>query len=159
LEAIDCVGPTLASTIIILLLYANDIVHMARNPYGLNKKLRILKDFYSSTSMTVNTDKMKDMIIKSNKISYDTFTYDNNSLEEVPSYKYLRIDIHHNINWNYNIEKMINGGWKVYYGFEKNCKLANLCLWDKTNLLLETLVTPIILYGCEVWGFIISQES
>jgi hypothetical protein len=33
-----------------------------------------------------------------------------NNLEEVTSYKYLRIDIHHNINWNYSIEKRIIGG-------------------------------------------------
>ena len=48
--------------------------------------------------MSVNTDKTKVMIIKSNKIPYDTFVYDNNNLEEVNSYKYLGIDIHHKIN-------------------------------------------------------------
>jgi hypothetical protein len=113
LEVAGCVGPTLASIVIILLLYANDIVLMARNPYDLSKQLRILKDFFSSTGMTVNTEKTKVMIIKSNKITYDNFVYDNNILEEVPSYKYLGIDIHHKLNWNYNIEKRINGGWKV----------------------------------------------
>ena len=32
-------------------------------------------------------------------------------------------------------------------------------MWDKKKLLFETLVTPIILYGCEVWGCSISRES
>jgi hypothetical protein len=41
--------------------------------------------------MTVNTDNTKVMIIKSNKIPYDTFVYDNNNLEEVTSYKYLEL--------------------------------------------------------------------
>ena len=45
--------------------------------------------------------------------------YDNNNLEEVSSYKYLGIDIHHKLNWNYSIEKRINGGWKAYFGLEK----------------------------------------
>jgi hypothetical protein len=49
LEATGCVGPTLASIVIILLLYVHDIVLMERNPYDLSKKLRILKDFFSST--------------------------------------------------------------------------------------------------------------
>jgi hypothetical protein len=75
-------------------------------------------------------------------------------LEEVPSYKYLGIDIHHKLNWNYSIEKMINGGWKSYYGLENNCKLADLWLWDKKNILFETLVTHVILYGCEFWDAI-----
>jgi hypothetical protein len=55
--------------------------------------------------------------------------------------------------------KMINGGWKAYYGLENNCKSMDLWIWDKKKLLFETLVTPIILYGCEVWGCSISRES
>jgi hypothetical protein len=34
------------------------------------------------------------------------------------------------IKWNYNIEKMINGEWKYYYGLENNCKLLNLWIQD-----------------------------
>ena len=60
--------------------------------------------------MTINTDKTMAMIIKSNKIPYDTFVYDNNNLEEVNSYKYLGIDLDYKLNWNYNIEKRIIGG-------------------------------------------------
>ena len=30
---------------------------------------------------------------------------------------------------------------------------------DKKKLLFETLVTLVILYGCEIWGCIISRES
>ena len=76
--------------------------------------------------MIVNTDKTNIVIIKSSKLHYDTFVYDNNNLEEVTSYKYLGIDIHHKLNWNYNIEKMIIGGWKAYYGLENNCKSTDL---------------------------------
>ena len=72
--------------------------------------------------MTMNTDKTKVMIIKSKRIIDDTFVYDNNSLEEVPSYKYLEINIHHKLNWNYSVEKGINGGCKVHHGLENNCK-------------------------------------
>jgi hypothetical protein len=53
---------------------------------------------------------------------------------------------------------MIIGGWKAYYGLENNCKLANLWSWDKKKLFFETLVTLVILYGCEVWGCSISRE-
>jgi hypothetical protein len=159
LEEAGCVGPTLTSIVIILLLYVDDIVLMVRSPHDLDKQLRILKDLCSNMGMTVNTNKTKVMIIKSNKITYDTFIYDNNNLEEVPSYKYLRIDIHHKLNWNYSIEKRINGGWKAYYGLENNCKSTDLWIWDKKKILFETLVTPVILYGCKVWGCNISRES
>ena len=48
--------------------------------------------------MIVNTDKTKIMIIKSKKDTYANLIYDNRNLEEVTSYKYLGIDIHHKIN-------------------------------------------------------------
>jgi hypothetical protein len=96
---------------------------MVRSPHDLGKQLRVLKDFCSNTGMTVNTDKTKVMIIKSDKITYDTFVYDNNNLEEVTSYKYLGID---KLNWNYSIEKRIIGGWKTYYELENNCQYVDL---------------------------------
>jgi len=58
--------------------------------------------------MSVNIDKAKVMISK--KTNYDTFIYDNNYLEKVSSYKYIGIDIHHELKWNYSIEKRIIGG-------------------------------------------------
>ena len=64
--------------------------------------------------------------------------YHNSNLEEVSSYKYLGIDIHHKLNWNYSIEKMINGGWKAYFGLENNSKVEKLVMWEKRNLLFET---------------------
>lgn len=48
--------------------------------------------------MIVNTDKTKVMIIKSKKDTYANFRYDNNNLEEVYSYKYRGIDIHHKLD-------------------------------------------------------------
>jgi hypothetical protein len=83
LEKAGCVGPTLTRIAINLLLYADNMVLMERSPHDLEKQLRILKDFCSNIGMTVNTDKTNVMIIKSNKIPYDTFVYDNNNLEEV----------------------------------------------------------------------------
>ena len=99
------------------------------------------------------------MITKSTKDTYANFVYDNSNLEEVTSYKHLGIDIHHKLNSNYRIEKRINGGWKTYFGLENKCKATNLVMWDRKKLLFETLVTPVILYGCAVWGCNISRES
>jgi hypothetical protein len=126
LEEAGCAGPIVTGIVINIFLYANDIVLMARSPNDLGNQLRILNDFCSNMGMTVNTDKTKIMIIKSNKTTYDTFVYDNKNLEEVTSYKYIGIDIHHKLNWNYSIEKRIFGRWKACYGLENNCKSIDL---------------------------------
>jgi hypothetical protein len=110
LEKAGCVDPTLTGIVINILLYADDIVLISRSSHDLENQLRIVKDFFFNMGMIDNTDNTKVMIIKSNKITYDTFVYENNKFKEVTSYKYLGIDIHHKLNWNYSIEKRIIGG-------------------------------------------------
>jgi hypothetical protein len=78
LEKAGCVGPTLTGIVINLLLYVGDIILMARSPHDLENQLRILKEFCANMGMIVNTRKTKVTIIKSNKIPYDTFVYENN---------------------------------------------------------------------------------
>ena len=62
---------------------------MARSPYELDKKLSILKDFYSNLGMFFNIDKTKVMIIKSKKDTYAYFVLNSKDLDEVSSYKYI----------------------------------------------------------------------
>jgi len=69
LEDLGYVGPTLASIVTIILLYANNIVLMVKIPYDLGKQLITLKDFCSSMGMTMSTEKIKVMIIKSKRIT------------------------------------------------------------------------------------------
>jgi hypothetical protein len=85
LEEACCINKTLLGIIIILLFYANDIVLMEMYPPDLDIQLKILKDLCSSIGMIVNKNKIKVMIIKSKKITYSNFVYDNNNLEEVTS--------------------------------------------------------------------------
>ena len=55
-------------------------------------------------------------------ITYDTFVYDNNILEEFSLYKYVGIYMQPKLDWNYIIEKGINGGWKDHKGIENHYK-------------------------------------
>jgi len=45
LEEVGCVGVISIGTIIMILLYSNDIVLIERSPYVLEKEINILKDF------------------------------------------------------------------------------------------------------------------
>ena len=85
--------------------------------------------------MSINTDKTKFMIIKSKKDTYANFFYDNNNLEEVSSYKYLKVYIYHKLNQKYSSDKMINKGWKNLFGLENKCKSTNMVMWDKKKLI------------------------
>jgi hypothetical protein len=77
LEETGFVGPNLIGIVINILIYDDDITLMERSPHDLENQLRILKGFFSDMDINVNTDKTKFVIIKSNKITYDSFIYDN----------------------------------------------------------------------------------
>ena len=49
-------------------------------------------------------------------------------------------------------------GGKLIMGL-KTIVMVDLWLWDKKIFLFHTLITPFILYGCEVWGCSVSRES
>lgn len=79
-------------------------------------------------------------------------------MEELFSYKYLGIGIHHMLNWNYNVEIIINGWRTAYCGLENKSKTEDLWLWNKKKLLFDTLVTHVIFYKREFWVFSISRK-
>ena len=84
-------------------------------PVILTSNYKFSMCFCCRMSVTINNEKKKIMMIKSKNITDDNLLYDNNNLEHVSSYKYLKIDSRHKLNWTYNIEKMINGGSGAYY--------------------------------------------
>jgi hypothetical protein len=71
MEEYKYIGPY--GIVIIILLYIDGIVLMLKNQYDLCKKLIILKELCSSIGMTVNTKNIKVVIIKSKRITYNTF--------------------------------------------------------------------------------------
>ena len=112
LEEEGCVGTTSTRIVNILLLYAEDTIIFVRFPSNIEKQLRNLKYLCSSSSMSINIDKTKCMIIKTKNTSCPNYVDGNNNLEEVSSYKYLSIDVNKNLNQNYSVDKRINGRWK-----------------------------------------------
>ena len=52
---------------------------------------------------------------------------------------------------------MING--KLIFVRTKQFKLVNLVMWDKNKFLFETLITLVLMYGCEFLGCILSRET
>jgi hypothetical protein len=80
------------------------------------------------------------------------------TLEEVNLYKYLGVNFITSSSENYSVDKRINGEWKSYFGLENNYK-ENILFLEKKKVLFDTLVTLVILYGCEVWGCNIYRET
>ena len=133
------------------LLYADDIVLLSSTPSGLQKSLDVLGDFCDTWKLKVNTDKSKIMVFNSNGKSHlNAFALKNHTLETVSSYCYLGIQMKYNGNFQLSIKALADKALKALFKIKKSIGLDNPC--NLLEKLFDTLVVPILLYNCEVWG-------
>lgn len=133
------------------LLYADDIILLSNTESGLQKSLDLLSDFCSSWKLEVNNQKSKVIIFNSNGKTYlNSFKINGTVIETVKSYCYLGITLKYTGNINISAKLLMEKGRKAWFKIKKTLGLDNPCkLLEK---LFDTLISPIILYGCEIWG-------
>ena len=147
----DGEGVHLAGYVVKLLLYVDDLILISQTAHGLKEHLRALEHFYQEVGMQVNISKTKIMIFSlSRKGKPTTFIFEGNPLEIVKQYKYLGIDFHYKLSWETCRAKRVQGGWKASFALPNGCRKVELWDWKTKKTLLGLLVTPVVLYGCEV---------
>ena len=135
------------------LLYADDTVILAESEKELQKALDALEIYCKLWQLHVNLDKTKIFIFSRGKVSkHITFLFGGNPVEVVPEYVYLGVVMNYNNKFSKAIQKQILLARKAL--FVLNAKILELDLpIDIQIKLFETLILPILTYGCEIWGF------
>jgi hypothetical protein len=148
-------GALLGELVIRLLLYADDLILIAKFSLGLQEHLISLEHFCSTVGMQVNTSKTKVVVFSSKrkqKHNQHKFYFEGITLQEVANYKYIGIDFNKNLCWEGCRNKRTLGGWKAFYAFQNRCREAELWDWKTMQTLFGILVILVVLYGCEVWA-------
>ena len=138
-----------------LLLYAEDIVLFADSADELQSLLEILQNYCQRWRLTVNTSKTKIVVFrKGGRVPGDlNFTFNGENIEIVKQFSYLGI-VYTSGGSCHQTQKTLSGQAlkaifamnKYLYKFTHLKPLHVLDLFDK-------LVSPILNYGSEVWGF------
>ena len=140
---------------IFLLLYADDIVIFSNTAQELQRNLDILSEYCLRNRLVVNTIKTKIMIFRTGGILPRDmkFYYNNIELEIVSKFSYLGMVFTTGGSFSACQETLAGQGMKAIY------KLNRL-LYNFTNItpkhrleLFDKLVTPVLNYGSEIWGF------
>ena len=135
---------------IILLMYADDTVIFAHKKKDLQKSLNVYAQYCHRWKLTINTQKTK--IICFGRKKKCKFFINNEEIEIVDNFKYLGVTLNRNgrlINaLKENIQKATKGLHSLRASFRDkyipiDCQLE-IC---------EKTIEPILLYGCEIWGF------
>ncbi|MCO5570377.1 hypothetical protein L7F22_024097 [Adiantum nelumboides] len=141
---------------IMLLLYADDVVLLAHSLEDAQKLMIALENFCLHSGLIVNGSKTKVMLVKTLNKEKPCIVYNKEPLEVVESFKYLGLDILANHKWKDCAMRCLEVKKRAYYAFENMCN-AECCALKK--YLFDILVTPVLLYGVEVWGGSISKST
>lgn len=133
------------------LLYGDDIILLSSTQEGLQNSLNVLSNFCSSWKLDVNKEKSKAIVFNSNGRSYmNSFNLKGKHVETVKSYSYIGVTIKYTDNLNISSKLLMEKGRKAWFKIKKTVGLNNPC--NLLEKLFNTLVVPIILYRCEIWG-------
>ncbi|MCO5600245.1 hypothetical protein L7F22_054355 [Adiantum nelumboides] len=154
----------LAGTWIPLLLYADDIVLIAESPDGMQRQLDVLQKFAEESGLSVNMGKTKTMVFNTTtqwvRRSAPKFTYGQDNVEYTDAYTYLGAVF---TGPKFALKKAANNRLSRAYaalgGLERMCSQVQF-QEPRTKLwLFDTLVTSAMLYGVQVWGPSVDQDS
>lgn len=155
-NGIDC---TLATDEIFMffklfvLLYADDTVLLAETSEDLQHALNIFEQFCRNWKLTVNTEKTKIMVFgrgrRSNSLK---FFFDNTPIEIVENFKYLGVILSRGGSFQRTLKHNREQAYKAMFILVRKLKGLNLAV-DVQLDLFNRMIKPILLYGCEVWGY------
>ena len=136
------------------LTYADDLLILSSSSIGLQNALDQLQNYSTKWGLEINTDKTKVMVFRTAKKELQcTFFINGSEIEIVSNFSYLGIIFTTNGKFTLAIKDLKNKGMRAsfkIYSILKSQKINNPMVSLK---LFDSMVKPILLYSCPVWGY------
>lgn len=142
----------LGQTKVNCLMYADDIVLLSTSFDGLNKSIKILENYCNKWQLKINIKKTKIMVC--NKRFRDDYNFKmyNQSIEIVKSFVYLGIEVASSGSFKLAITRNLNKATRAYYSLVRDFSHYNGTKPRILQKLFDSMVMPVLLYGCEIWA-------
>ena len=146
------VGVDLGSKLLQVLLYADDLVLVAKTPSDLQILLDALHSFCQLNGMTVNIKKSDALVFNPPpKFTKPPISYNGIQLTWQSSFIYLGMIFHESEGMAMAGERCLSKGKGAMFAMIRRCYEIDLHNVHLKLHLFDSLVKPILLYGCEVW--------
>lgn len=144
-------GVKIGNVLLQLLLYADDLAILAESKEQLQSMLDILNDFCKATCMTVNVTK-SEVVVFNTKKSDAVFKYQGEIMPVKDHFVYLgvRLDAKHVVGGV--MELRVKKARAAMYAMFRRCYELGIHNLSMQGHLFDTLVKPVMNYGCEVWA-------
>ena len=160
LEQSPSPGLDLQGTEIKFLMYADDLVLLSPTEHGLQQNLSLLETFCQNWAVDINLDKTKVMVFQKKarlQESKHVFRIRGTTLQHTMEYNYLGIIINASGSFNKAINSLTDKARRAYYSIKSSLYKFNppITIWLK---LFNSIIKPILMYGSEVWGPLMTQR-
>lgn len=147
-------GITLDQLSIYLLLFADDAVIMSETAEGLQVSLNQLEKYCDKWNLTVNVDKTKIVVFKKGGFRNRAirFYYAGSEIEIVNQFNYLGMVLSSGGSFMNATNTFSSKAIRAMNSLFVNIKHMEVPIKIMFNL-FDTLVTPVLSYACEIWGF------
>ena len=136
-----------------IILYADDTVLLAETADDLQAQLNSFFEYCNTWKMKVNVDKTKVLVFGFGRLPHNLrFSYDNVDIEIVKQFNYLGVIFTKTGNFNFTKKHLSDKALRAMYEVLRFGRQYELSIKGQLEL-FDRLVKPIMLYGCEVWGF------
>lgn len=134
------------------LMYADDLILLSNSSKGLQCKLDILLNYCQDWCLNVNHVKTKVIIFnKAGRLISERFAYGDQIIQCVSNYKYLGIQFNASGTFALAQDELYNKALKAYFKLKRELIPYNPSVRTSLHLFDHT-ISPILLYGCEIWG-------
>ena len=139
-----------------LLLFADDLVLLSDTPGGLQEQLNLLEQFCAEKMMSVNTSKTEIVVYCKGRRPAGNpqpiWSYAGVPIQVSDSFKYLGIWLHGRTGPQDAIKPLQQAGTRAMWSMVGRFKAMGVRdIYLKLHI-FDTVIQPILCYGCEVWG-------
>ena len=135
------------------LLYADDLVLISKSKFGLENCLKILESFNQKWLLDLNYQKTKILVFQNSgrKPKNVTFYINKKEIQIVHEYTYLGITFSASGSFSVAQKTLSDKAMNALFKIRKHVNLSKLKLNNALKI-FDSVILPIITYGCEVWG-------
>ena len=85
-------------------------------------------------------------------VTKELFYYMGTQVDKVEQYTYLEVVYHRKADFKAAIDVLAVAARKAMFGMLRRCAAMGITDIKLKRQLFDTLVSPVLSYGCEVWG-------
>ena len=137
---------------LMVLLYADDTVIFGTDAENFQNNLNVFFEYTQQWKLNINYHKTKVLIFGARNTANFEFKLGNNIIEICDEFKYLGVKFSSRRSFHKTIRHNAEHAKKALHLLHKRINSLHIPI-DLQIHLFEHTVLPILLYGCEVWGF------